>query len=418
MRGDEIGRSGNSPGPSSDLCGVTVRTETPATLGTWVLTILLTTAMALSMLPLFLLGALGPRLLGRFHFAAASLGILVAAGFAVAAALSLVVGPAVAAIGARRCLIAMFAVSSAGLTIFAVAPGYWALVVAITVAGFAQALANPATNQLIAAQIPAHRRANVAGWKQSGVQFGAFLAGLPLAAIATAVNWRVAVGVAAGVAALAAGLTLAVTKDPRPPRIPALRVARPRGDAGWMAGYSVLLGAGISAINTYVAVYAVKQLGFAAGAASALVAVLGVAGIVGRVGWTRWSVRLRSPAILLGPLAVGAAASALAMLAASGWGGGLAWVGVLGIGCCAVSANAVSMMTVIATAPPEHLGRDSAVVSAGFFAGFVLGPTAFGLIGGPSIGRHTAAWALVAIEFLAAAGVALWWRMRAAPAAV
>ncbi|MEU6579421.1 MFS transporter [Nocardia sp. NPDC046763] len=394
---------------------MSVRAETPAVTAIRgsVLTVLLITAMALSMLPLFLLGALGPRLVGEFGIATGQLGLLVAAGFGVAAILSPVVGPMVAALGARRCLIGMFALSTLALVLFAAAPGYGGLVAAIAVSGLGQALANPATNQLIATRVPAAARGAVAGWKQSGVQFGAFLAGLPLAAIAGAVGWRAAVATAASTAALAAAAALSVAKDPQPPRLSPLVVARPHGDAGWMCGYSVLLGTGISAINTYIALYAAKQLGLSASAASALVAVLGIAGIAGRVGWTRWSSRLPTPAILLGPLAFGAAVAALGILVGTWWSGWV-WLGALGIGCCAVSANAVSMMTVIATAAPEQVGRDSAVVSAGFFAGFVIGPTIFGALVDASDGRYGPAWTLVSGAFAGAAVVAWWWRARTA----
>ncbi|MFE2957231.1 MFS transporter [Nocardia tengchongensis] len=394
---------------------MSVRAETPAVTAVRgsVLPVLLTTAMALSMLPLFLLGALGPRLVAEFGIATAQLGLLVAAGFGVAAVLSPVIGPMVSALGARRCLIGMFTLSALALALFAAAPGYGGLVAAIAVSGLGQALANPATNQLIASRVPAAARGAVAGWKQSGVQFGAFLAGLPLAAVAGAVSWRAAVAGAAAIGAIAAAAALTVAKDPQPPRLPPLVVARPHGDAGWMCGYSVLLGAGISAINTYIALYAAQRLGLTAGAASALIAVLGVAGIAGRVGWTRWSSRLPTPAILLGPLACGAAVAAL-VIPAGTWWSGWAWLGALGIGCCAVSANAVSMMTVIATAAPEHVGRDSAVVSAGFFAGFVFGPTVFGATVDASGGRYGLAWSLVSGAFLAAATVAWCWRARSA----
>ncbi|NKY84514.1 MFS transporter [Nocardia veterana] len=372
---------------------------------------LLITAMTLSMLPLFLLGALGPRLIGEFGGATSRLGFLVAAGFAVAAVLSPLVGPAVTAIGARRCLCAGFLVSAVALALFATAHRYALLVVAIALSGLAQAMANPTTNQLIAACIPLDRRGAVAGWKQSGVQFGAFLAGLPLAALASATGWRTAVGLSAAVALGAALLTTAIAKDAVPPRFPPLTVPRPDGDAAWMCGFSVFLGAGVSAINTYIALYAGVRLGLSATVASALVAGLGVAGIAGRVGWTRRSAALSSPAVLLPPLAFGSALAAAAILLADPVGSWLVWLGALGIGGCAVAANAVSMMTVIATAPAHRIGRDSAVVSAGFFAGFVVGPTLFGALAQQH--GYVLAWSTVIAEFLAAALVAGWWQWRA-----
>ena len=386
----------------------------PAAVRPAVLTGLLITAMMLSMLPLFLLGALGPRLIGEFGGATTRLGLLVAAGFAVAALLSPVAGPAVAAIGARRCLCMMFVIAAAASGLFAAAHSYVVLVAAIALSGLAQALANPTTNQLIAARIPLARRGTVAGWKQSGVQFGAFLAGLPLAAIASATDWRFAVGLTAVIAIGAALLTMFITKDREPPRFPALTVALPRGDAAWMSGFSVFLGAGISAINTYIALYATAQLGLSDAAASALVAGLGVAGIAGRVGWTRKSAALRSPALLLAPLGFGSAIAAAVILIAGPLGSGLVWIGVLGIGGFAVAANAVSMMTVIATAPPAHVGRESALVSGGFFAGFVVGPALFG-----ALAQHRGyvlAWSAVIAEFLTAAAVAWCWHRRAAVA--
>ncbi|MBU3065917.1 MFS transporter [Nocardia sp. NEAU-G5] len=379
-----------------------------------VLTGLLVTAMTMSMLPLFLLGALGPRLVDQFHVAAWALGALVSAGFGVAAVVSLMIGPMVTALGARRCLIAMFVISAIALGLFAAAPSYPVLVVAVAVSGLAQALANPATNQLIAARISPARRGSVAGWKQSGVQFGAFLAGLPLAAVASATTWRAAVALIAVVALCAAGMSLLIAKDTVPLRLPPLRFAHARGDAGWLCGYSVLLGAGVSAINTYIALYAARHLAMSAPAASALVAVLGVAGIAGRVGWTRRAAGAGNSGALLGPLAFGATIAA-ALIGLAGrlevWP---VWLGVLGIGGCAVAANAVSMMTVIAMAPPDRVGPDSAVVSAGFFAGFVIGPTAFGVLAGSGSGGYDLAWLAVAVAFLAAAAVAWRWQRRVA----
>jgi len=83
---------------------------------------------------------------------------------------------------------------------------------------------------------------------------------------------------------------------------------------------------------------------------------------------------------LLAPLAAGAIVASLALIAASRWSPVWVWVAVLGIGACAVAANAVSMVTVIAVACPGQVPRDSAVVSAGFFAGFAVGPTLAGLL--------------------------------------
>jgi predicted MFS family arabinose efflux permease len=374
----------------------------------WKFPAVLTTAMALSMLPLYLLGALGPYLVSEFRITKPLLGLLVTVGFGVAALLSLLVGPLVTALGPRRCLIALFGGCVVVLTLFAASPVYGVLVAAVAASGVPQALANPVTNQLIAATVPAQRRGGITGVKQSGVQLGAFLAGLPLAGIAAVVSWRAAVGLAAATALAAALASLTMPADPTPAKRPQwTTLTWPRGNTAWLCGFSVLLGSGIAAVNTYVALYAVQQLRMSPEVAAALVAALGVAGIVGRIGWSRVAARGRSPGVALPPLAIGAVLAAIALIAATRFGTGWAWLGVVGVGSCAVSANAVSMVIVIASARPSQVARDSAVVSAGFFAGFALGPPGFGLLVEATGGHYETGWALVAVEFLAA-GIVAW----------
>ena len=58
------------------------------------------------------------------------------------------------------------------------------------VVGIGQTLANPATNKMIAHEVPPGRRGLITGIKQSGVQAGAFVAGVAFPAAAVAVGWR------------------------------------------------------------------------------------------------------------------------------------------------------------------------------------------------------------------------------------
>ncbi|MGW6443353.1 MFS transporter [Lentzea sp. NPDC055074] len=359
--------------------------------------VLTTAAMTASMLPLFLLGALSPALVREFGIARPLLGVLVTAGFGVAVVLSLVIGPVVDAAGPRRSVIALFATSAVALTVFASAPHYAVLVLAVALGGVPQALANPSTNKLIASSVAAPRRPVVLGIKQSGVQLGAFVAGLPLAWLADGVDWRLAVGVAAALALVAAFGCLVLPADPAPAR-PALRISLTADPVIWrLAGFSVLLGSGIAAVNTYVALFATEELGFTAPVAAGLVAVLGVVGIAGRILWTR----VAGAGPLLVWLSAAAVLSPVLMLTEVP---ALAWVAMVVVGGCAVAANAISMVLVVAASRGPELGRSSALVSAGFFAGFAAGPPLFGLLG------YTGGWVLVAAEFAAAAVVA--WRAR------
>ncbi|MFJ5778844.1 MFS transporter [Streptomyces sp. NPDC093094] len=372
------------------------------------MTVLLTFAMAFSMMQLFLLGALGPRLVDDLGVSPTVLGLTTTVGFGAAALLSPAGGQVVDRIGPRRCLVALLLVSAAALAMIGAAPGAGFLLAAVALGGVPQALANPATNKTILAAVPAGRRGSVTGTKQSGVQLGAFTAGLPLAALAGGIGWRGAVWTAAAAAVVTACWAARVLPaDPPPAYTPGSWV--PRGTIAWLAVFSLLLGCGTASVNTYLALYGVRRLGLGPTAAAALVAVLGVAGVAGRVGWSRVAGRPRRALWLPAGLAAGAVGAAL-LLAASASARPLVWVAAVAVGVFAVAANAVSMVLVMQRAAPGRAGQDSALVSAGFFAGFAAGPPLFGLLA--SAGRYGAGWLLVAAEFAGAGGVALAWAVR------
>ncbi|WP_060177228.1 MFS transporter [Streptomyces sp. IMTB 1903] len=373
------------------------------------LTALLTCAMAFSMLQLFLLGALGPRLVTELHLSPALLGLTTTIGFAAAAALSPAGGRIVDRIGPRRSLVLLLLLSAAALTLIGAAPGAGLLLGAVALGGVPQALANPATNKAVLRAVPPARRGAVTGLKQSGVQVGAFAAGAPLAALASGIGWRGAVWTGAAAALLTGLWALRVLPaDPPPPPAGPRTQPAPRAMVAWLAVYSLFLGAGIASVNTYLALFGAQRLGMGPTTAAALVAVLGVAGIAGRVAWAR-AARPGRAEWLPGGLACGALGAA-ALLAAALAAGPLVWLGAVAAGLFAVSANAVSMVLVLQRAAPGRAGQDSALVAAGFFAGFALGPPLFGLLA--QSGRYGPGWLLVAAEFAAAAAVAFLWAVR------
>ncbi|GGS15347.1 hypothetical protein GCM10010252_63360 [Streptomyces aureoverticillatus] len=357
------------------------------------------------MLQLFLLGALGPRLVDELDFSPTVLGLTTTIGFGTAAVLSPAGGRIVDRVGPRRALAALLLLSAAALGLIGAAPGAGFLLAAVALGGLPQALANPATNKAILAAVEPARRGAVTGMKQSGVQLGAFAAGLPLAALAGWLGWRGAVWTAAGAAVVTAVWALrALPADP-PARPGAPRPSLvPRGAIAWLAVFSLLLGCGIASVNTYLALYGVRRLGMEAGAAGALVAVLGVAGVVGRVAWSKAARPGRAEWL------AGGAVGAALLLAGAAVVGPLVWVAAVAVGVFAVSANAVSMVLVMQRAAPGRAGQDSALVAAGFFAGFALGPPLFGLLA--AAGRYGWGWTLVATEFAAACAVALAWAVR------
>ncbi|MEV2209598.1 MFS transporter, partial [Streptomyces sp. NPDC047970] len=149
--------------------------------------------MAFSMLQLFLLGALGPRLVADLGVSPTVLGLTTTVGFGTAALLSPIGGRIVDLTGPRRSLVLLLTASAAALAAIGAAPGATVLLCAVALGGLPQALANPATNKAVLAAVAPERRGAVTGLKQSGVQLGAFAAGLPLAALAAGLGWRAAV---------------------------------------------------------------------------------------------------------------------------------------------------------------------------------------------------------------------------------
>ncbi|MFD9459190.1 MFS transporter [Streptomyces sp. NPDC059985] len=373
------------------------------------MTALLTCAMGFSMLQLFVIGALGPRLVGESGMSPAVLGLTTTIGFGTAAALSPAGGRIVDRIGPRRSLGALLLLSAVALALIGAAPGTALLLSAVALGGVPQALANPATNKAVLRSVPPARRAPVTGIKQSGVQLGAFFAGLPLTVLAAGIGWRGAVWTAAGTALLAGLWALrTLPADPPPPPAGPRGPLVPRGMVAWLAVFSLFLGAAIASVNTYLALFGAQRLGMGPTTAGALVAVLGVAGIAGRVGWSK-AARPGRAERLPGWLACGSVAAA-GLLGAALVAGPLVWVGAVAVGVFAVSGNAVSMVLVVQRAAPGRAGQDSALVAAGFFTGFALGPPLFGLLA--NSGRYGTGWLLVAAEFAVAAAVAFVWARR------
>ncbi|WP_167762136.1 MFS transporter, partial [Blastococcus sp. CT_GayMR20] len=143
-------------------------------------------------------------------------------------------------------------------------------------------------------------------------------------------------------------------------------------------------------------------------------AVMGAVGLVARVAWGRLFERVRRPELLLAFLPV-VATGAVGVLATAGVGQApeLVWVAVVLHGASAVAANAVLMLAVVATSDPGVLGAATGLVATGQFAGFALGPIAFGaMVDG--FGAYGPGWLAVGALYLLAAVVMVVaaWRVR------
>lgn len=375
--------------------------------------VVLTLAMALPMLVLYAIGALGPQLVTEVGVDRTELGLLPATGFAVAAVLSLWSGRIVDRAGTRGAGAALFAVVAVSFAMMALAGGLGLLVVAVAACGIAQALANPVTNRIIAERVPARARGAVVGIKQSGVQLAALVAGVGLPPVAAVWGWQVAFACVPPVALACLIATLRLPHTvPDTARRPGTAGGRPLPAApgralGALLALQLCLGAGLAAVTTFVPLYAHQDLGASERHGALVLAGFGVSGVVSRVLWTSVAGRREDPSGLQLMLALLAAIAAGALWLSSVVPAGgltLVWAGAIGVGATAVAANAVSMLSVITDRRFGPVGHASALASSGFFAGFVVSPPLAGLLADTA--GFGATWVLVMGAFLLATGCA------------
>ncbi len=368
-----------------------------------VFTPILLITMAGATFSLVVFGVLASELISVFGISRQQIGYLVTATGVVGAASSPLVGPLADRFGARRATLATLAASALSLALLAIAPSYLLLLAAAAGTGLAQAGGNPSTNKLIAERVPAGARGMITGIKQSGVQVGVFLGGVGLPALTVAFGWRAAVMVFAAVPALFVVLA-ALLLGPDPPtdvRAEPTAPWRPSAFIVRLGVYGLLLGAGTSAISTYLALFGQEALGASVGLAGWAVGVMGASGIAARIWWGRIAERRIGPGRALEIIAVVAALTGAVLAMAPGMGIGALWVAAIGAGSSAVAWNAVGMLAIILFVPPEEAGRASGVVLAGFLLGIAVGAPILGAVVDALDDYRVAWWGTAAVFAIA-----------------
>src|SRR5690606_35863259 len=129
----------------------------------------------------------------------------------------------------------------------------WVLLGAVLM-GMPLGLGNPVTNQLIVTRIDSAAQGTATGIKQSGVQVGALFVGLTLPPIAGAYGWRLAMGSVVVVALIGLMLSFPLRRSGacEAGRYPPAGSARISPLALCLAGYAVLMGYGVSAVNAFL----------------------------------------------------------------------------------------------------------------------------------------------------------------------
>jgi len=345
----------------------------------------------------------------------AQLGLVFAANTIGAAVLSPLVGRVTDRIGGRAALAIVAFSGAAAFLLLGIAESLGVLVAGSLGGAIAQAGANPATNKLIAEDLPLGSQGVVTGIKQSGVQAFVFVGGMTIPAMALAWGRSSAYFVLASFA-VSLGM-FALWLLPRSPKTGASSETHRKGRLPsaiwWITGYGFLLGFSGSATVLY-ALFTTESLGQSIVAGGAVTAAVGLVAMPARILWARHAEIHNAYRSSLAIIALfGVAASLLLLTAGSGpwW---LIWVAALMTGIGPSSWNSVGMLGLIVFAGPAKAGRASGVVLSGFLVGLGLGPPIFGWIV-DATGDYTSVWIASMVTALLGLVTMLVWSPKSQP---
>ena len=339
----------------------------------------------------------------------AELGLVFAVNSVGAAAISPVIGRLTDRIGGRGSLMIVAFASATAFLILGLAPSLGVLVGGSLIGAVAQAGSNPATNKLIAEDLPPGSQGVVTGIKQSGVQAFVFVGGVIVPSMALA--WgRLSAYVLVAVFAASLGLFAmwflprTVASQRHVDDVPSGRLP---ADIWWITMYGFLLGFSGSVTVLY-ALFTTESLGQSVVMGGAVVAVVGLAAMPARILWAQHAERnhaYRSSLITIAVLALGASLTLLIAGFGPWWA---IWIAALLTGIGPSSWNSVGMLGLIVFAGPRAAGRASGVVLSGFLVGLGIGPPLFGWIV-DATGSYTSVWVLSTVASVLGLFTVLLW---------
>lgn len=365
--------------------------------------VVVTAALVLAALPLFMVGGLAVQIREEFGFSEAALGLGVTIGFVVGALTAPFGGRLADRVGPRITTYLGMSLSSLALLGLGLATTGWTtMVVFLCVAGLSVALTDPGLAIMVDRTVPVPRQGVAFGIKEASIPAASLAAGIAVPAIALTVGWRWAFTI--GLVPLLAILILLPRLDvrmraPEPEDTPTTEPLKdpPRRTAILLAAAAAALAtAAASGVGIYLTTSAVA-MGLSEGNAGILLAVGSVAGITARIGTGVMADRIGGPQfkLIAGMLAIGALTMALGgsgntiLLVIGTLGaftGGWAWTGLF-------------FLSLVRT-NPDRPGTVAGIGISGLGIGNASGPYLFGLVAESF--SYGAAWLTAAI----AAGVA------------
>jgi len=356
-------------------------------------------------------GVLASELISHLGIERWQLGMLVSVATLGGGALSPLIGRWVDEVGGRRAVTTTLVLSAVVLVTLGVAPDFSLIVGAAFLTGLATAISNPATNKLISVETDPGRQGFIVGVKQTGSLVSAAIGGLFLPVFTDWWGWRWAVMVFAAVP-LALGVPSMVrgvrpgTQAPAQGEIGRRNDPEMTGDRlpGWvyrLSIYSFLMGAAITAVLTYLPLYAQEALGMSQGEAGRALSISGWVGIGGLVGWTRLAEGRFGAVRALMVIACLGTGLAFVLVYAQELGTWSIWLAGLLTGLSGSAWNAVCMLVAIQGLSGSLTGKGSGVMLAGALGGGGVGAPLLGW-SVDRLGLYRPGWLVVAGLFIAA----------------
>jgi len=365
--------------------------------------VVVTAALVLAALPLFMVGGLAVQIREEFGFGEADLGLGVTIGFVVGALTAPFGGRLADRIGPRTTTYLGASLSSLALLGLGLATTGWVtMVVFLCLAGLSVALTDPGLAIMVDRTVPVPRQGVAFGIKEASIPAASLAAGIAVPAIALTIGWRWAFII--GLVPLAAILILLPRLDvrmrvPQPEDTPTTEPLKdpPRRTAILLAAVAAALAtAAASGVGIYLTTSAVA-MGLSEGNAGILLAVGSVAGITARIGTGVMADRIGGPQFKL--IATMLAIGALTMALGGSGNNLLLVIGTLGAFTGGWAWTGLFFLSLVKT-NPDRPGTVAGIGIAGLGVGNASGPYLFGLAAESF--SYGAAWLAAAI----AAGIA------------